>query len=141
MSPIVVDASAAIKWVVEEEGSDAAAALSRQELLAPSLVMAECANALWAKARRGELTASEVIERIQILFEAPVELVPLESLIEPAAELALKLDHPIYDCLYLALARQRSGFVVTADRRFVNAVQTHEEHADLIQLLTASQSS
>jgi predicted nucleic acid-binding protein len=87
--PIVVDASAALKWVVEEEGSDAAAALSQQELLAPSLMMAECANALWAKARRGELSASEVIERIHALFQAPVELVPLEPLIEPAIELAL----------------------------------------------------
>lgn len=140
MIPIIIDASAAIKWVVEEEGSEAAAALSQQELLAPSLVMAECANALWANARRGELTAAEVIERIQILFEAPVELVPLEPLIEPAVELALKLDHPIYDCLYLALARQRSGLVVTADRRFMNAVQAHEEHAGLIRLLTLPQS-
>lgn len=61
MRTIVVDASVAIKWVVEEEGSDAAAALADQDLTAPSLLMVECANVLWVKARRGELTSSEAL--------------------------------------------------------------------------------
>ena len=38
-----------------------------------------------------------------------------------ALRLALLLDHPIYDCLYLALALQTHPPLVTADRRFVAA--------------------
>jgi predicted nucleic acid-binding protein len=124
--------------VVEEEGSDAAAALVQEKLVAPSLMMAECANALWAKSRRGELSAPEVIERIHFLLSAPVDLVPLEPLVESAAELALELGHPIYDCLYLALARQLNGLLVTADGRFATVVQASERHAGWICRLTDS---
>jgi predicted nucleic acid-binding protein len=59
MSAVIVDASVAIKWVVQEEGSDTAAALAGQALSAPTLLTVECANVLWVKARRGELTSAE----------------------------------------------------------------------------------
>ncbi|HXM70340.1 MAG TPA: hypothetical protein VN970_04350 [Thermoanaerobaculia bacterium] len=42
----VVDASVALKWVIDEEGSEAASALAAESLSAPSLILAECANAL-----------------------------------------------------------------------------------------------
>ena len=47
MDRLVVDASVAIKWVVEEEGSEAAAGLlDGPGLMAPDLLMPECANIL-----------------------------------------------------------------------------------------------
>ena len=50
---VVVDASVALKWVIQEDGSEAAEALLRQEpLLAPDLLIVECANVLWVKTRR-----------------------------------------------------------------------------------------
>lgn len=102
MDAAVVDASVAVKWVVQEEGSEAAASLIGLELTAPTLFIVECANALWAKSRRGELAPEEMGGRIALLQNAPVELVPSESLIEEATELALRLKHPVYDCIYLA---------------------------------------
>jgi predicted nucleic acid-binding protein len=43
----VIDASVAIKWVVEETGPAAALSLLRgPQLLAPDLLMPECANIL-----------------------------------------------------------------------------------------------
>jgi predicted nucleic acid-binding protein len=136
MSLLVVDASVAVKWVVEEEDSEAAVALFDRELVAPALMLPECANALWVKARRGELTAAEVIERIQLLSAAPVELVPMGPLVEDAAKFALELDHPVYDCCYLALASQRNTVVVTADRRFTDVVRNHQTYAGLIRRLS-----
>ena len=47
MSTFVIDASVAIKWVVEEPGTPEALLLRRHRLLAPDLLMAECANILW----------------------------------------------------------------------------------------------
>lgn len=38
--------------------------------------------------------------------------------IDAALQLAIDLNHPIYDCLYLALAIRLDTHVVTADRRF-----------------------
>ena len=49
MSGLVIDASVAIKWVIEEAGTKEALALRRQALAAPDLLVAECANILWKK--------------------------------------------------------------------------------------------
>jgi predicted nucleic acid-binding protein len=136
MRSVIVDASIALKWVVTEEDSDAALALAEREMAAPTLLHVECANALWAKARRKELTPAEVLQRTKALSTAPIEWVPVETLIEEAVGLALKLGHPVYDCLYLALAARRGWQLVTADRRFADAVRRHEDLAPLLILLS-----
>jgi predicted nucleic acid-binding protein len=46
---IVVDASVAIKWVLDEEDSQATRQLlDDQILIAPDFIILECANILWA---------------------------------------------------------------------------------------------
>jgi len=42
----VIDASVAIKWVVSEPGTQEALALRQHRLIAPDLLIAECANIL-----------------------------------------------------------------------------------------------
>ena len=118
MTDLVVDASVAIKWVIEEQGTSQALALRRHRLFAPDLLVAECANVLWKKARRNELTAQEAVLAARLLQRADIELAPIRALLEPATNLAIALDHPAYDCVYLALAESLSCDVVTADRRF-----------------------
>ena len=51
---LVVDASVALKWVIEEDDSDgrASAAAFGEPLTAPDFLATECANVLWARARR-----------------------------------------------------------------------------------------
>lgn len=131
----IVDASVALKWVIDEEGSEAASALSAESLISPSLVLAECANALWAKALRREITAAEVLERLALLRAAPVLLVPLEELVEDATRLAVTLGHPVYDCLYLALAVREKTRLVTADQQFARVVREDKTLSGHLQLL------
>ncbi len=138
MTSVVVDASVALKWVVEEEDSDAAVDLARYDLWAPDLLRVECANALWAKARRGELDHAEVVERNDALGTVPMTLVPQEEVLGNAVRLALELEHPVYDCLYLALAVRQDTFVVTADRRFLNVVRQSDVYRERIRLLNES---
>ena len=124
MNRAVVDASVALKWVVEEDGTPQALAVRRQaRLLAPELFVAECANILWKKVRRDELTAAEATVAAGLLQGADVELVPTRRLLVPATQLAIELDHPAYDCLYLALAIETGCPFVTADRNFVRRVR------------------
>lgn len=117
---LVIDASIAVKWVVEEEGTPQALALRQQtKLIAPELLVAECANILWKKAARGELSKEEAILAAKLLQSAEVELLPMRSLFETATNLAIELDHPAYDCIYLALAVENDCPFVTADDRFL----------------------
>lgn len=117
MSALVIDASIAVKWLVEEEGTAEALALrGRARLIAPDLLVAECANILWKKVRRRELTRDEALLAGRLLQGADIELVPMRPLLAAALRLALELDHPAYDCAYLALAVERDCRFVTADR-------------------------
>lgn len=133
---IVVDASIALKWVLEEPGSDAAEELLERDLAAPSLWLLEAANALWRRTVRKELTPAESEERLAVLTKAPVASVPLEQDLPEAMRLALQLNHPVYDCLYLSLAKRLGTYVVTADTRFGQAVANHGTHIGHIRVLS-----
>jgi len=133
---LVVDASVAVKWVLTESGSDAAVALHAEEMIAPSFWLVEAANALWRSARVGEIAVDEAGAFLQGLLNAPVASLPIEPHITAALRLATELNHPIYDCLYLAVALHFDTHVVTADRRFV-AAAAPTEFADRVRLLAA----
>lgn len=134
MSRLVVDASVAVKWVVDEDGSDQAASLLVPgNLAAPDLLVAECANILWKKVRRDELTVQHAELAARVLARADVELYPMRALLEPAAKLAIDLDHPAYDCIYLALAMVNGWRFVTADKRLIAKVR--QRRSDVAQAI------
>jgi predicted nucleic acid-binding protein len=117
---LVIDASIAVKWVVEEPGTPEALALRQKaKLIAPELLIAECANILWKKFRRKELLKEEALLAARLLQGAEIELLPTRSLFEATTRMSIEIDHPAYDCLYLALAVERECPFVTADERFL----------------------
>jgi predicted nucleic acid-binding protein len=135
MTGYVIDASVAVKWFVAEEHSNRAKALLRDGItrVSPELVFAEVGNALWAMCRRGNFSEEDYAESMSVLKAMPLGVpVAMSSLIGAAARLALDLDHPVYDCIYLALALQEGYPVVTADRLFHDAVKRHPYLADRI---------
>jgi len=133
---IVIDASVALKWVLDEPESQAAVALGGQELIAPALWLAEAANVLWRRARIGEITSDQAAALFLELRKAPVASLSMEPYLEQALELAVEMGHPVYDCIYLALALHHQTHVVTADRRFASAAST-SALAGSVRLLTA----
>ena len=59
-------------------------------------------------------------------------LLPDADDIEAAARLAMALQHPLPDCLYLAAAERLGAALITADRAFVRRA---ERRSDLVRLL------
>ena len=131
MTGHVVDASVVVKWLVTEEFSeDAARPLdSGSTLVAPELVFAEAANALWAMRRRGDMA-----DAVDALTTAPIAVpLPMSRLAAAAAKLAVDIDHPVYDCFYLALAIRTGYPVATADARFHDKARAHPRVSDRIR--------
>lgn len=124
---IVVDASVALKWFVVEDGSAEALTLlsGADPLIAPELVIGEMCNAAWRLWRIGRMTREQVgivAEQSGRVFER----VGLDGLAGRASDIALALDHPAYDCFYLALAEQRDATMVTADKRLIARISGTE---------------
>lgn len=125
MSALVVDASVAVKWLVPEIHSAAAVqVLARASaLLAPDLIWAELGNVLWKKRRRGELTADVARNMLRDFRRFPFTVHAAESLMEEAFNIADGFGRSVYDSLYLALALREGCPLVTADRRFYEAME------------------
>ena len=129
MNTFVIDASIAVKWVVEEDGTAEALALrQRNKLIAPQLLVAECANILWKKVQRDELLKEEALLASRLLQGAEIELVPMRSLFEAATRMSIQIQHPAYDCFYLALAADKKCVFVTADERFLRKLHQGRQY-------------
>ena len=136
MTGYVVDASVAVKWFVNEAFSEVSARLLDDDvtLIAPELLFAEVANALWALCRRGDIGPGDFAEATDTLKGAPIAVPSsMRQLAAAAGRLAIDLDHPVYDCFYLALALQEQYPVVTADARFHDKVRAHPYLSDRIR--------
>jgi len=60
-----------------------------------------------------------------VRFSAEGQLDGIAGLARRAAAIAGQLDHPVYDCLYLALAEAEQTKLVTADLQSLGKVRTN----------------
>ena len=119
---LVVDASVAALWVLEQEGSARAHALrSEDRLIAPSLVASEIGSALWKAVRRGAVARADALVAVEEAL-LPFELLVRDEVLRTRAlAIAVDLNHPIYDCFYLALAERERAPLISADRKLIAA--------------------
>jgi len=137
MRELVVDASVAIKWLVQEEYSAEARLLltylSSVEgsasliLIAPDVILAEIGHAMRRLVNRGELLANTA----EILYSyfvknAPIALFNIyndarygtgEHLVLDAIRIGNQYSCSFYDALYVSLSLKRNAFFVTSDRK------------------------
>lgn len=120
---IVVDASVIIKCLLPEDGSqEALNLLDKQTCLAPDLIVHECVNALWKNVKVGRARQERVVEALALFSNLDLALTSSSSLAPRALELAIALDHPAYDCFYLALAERYDVDLVVVDGTFTRKV-------------------
>ena len=132
---LVVDASVALKWVLEEESSSRARALPGTEpLIAPDFLLLECANVLALRARRmAGLGAEDAVEALGVISSAPMRLLATAPHVGAAQAIAMELERTTYDALYLAIALAEGAVLVTADVRFARAAEA--KYARSVRLL------
>lgn len=95
-----------------------------RSLHAPEFLHVEAANVVWKSARFGGETWAIAAGRLAQIESLPIRLHADRPLARQAFELARTLAHPVYDCLYLALALDLDAQVLTRDRRFATAAES-----------------
>jgi len=118
----VIDASVAIKWLSDEEGTDAALRLrdvhieGTTTLSVPNLLLYELANAFRYKPDFDEEKVSSVIVDI---LDLEIDLIsPSRELIDKTVEDAYLYRITIYESCYLALGELMGIIVYTSDKKF-----------------------
>ena len=114
----IVNTSVAVKWAVAEEGSDLAAPFFGGDVVAPDLLCSELGNALWKKVKRNEIGALQATAAFAEI-EGMLSFLPTDALAHRALDIALAIDHPVYDCVYLALSEATGMPILTSDRRLI----------------------
>jgi predicted nucleic acid-binding protein len=132
---IIVDASVAVQWIAPEPGHEISASLlGRTDLAAPTFMLLEVANGLRRKLAAGDVSEQQAlfglteIERTVRLFEPPM------AVVSAALKLAMMVSHPIYDCLYVAMAEQVGGKFATRDDVFAKRLGTWGRGGILVAL-------
>ena len=121
---LTVDASVVVKWYVSENHSAEARLLlaHRLERHAPDILLAEFANTIWKKARRNEISDPRAYFDELPHLRKVVNLHAGGDHIERATQISLEIDHPVYDCLYLACAEATGSMLITADQKLANII-------------------
>ena len=125
---LIVDTSVALKWFVEEPLSAEAMKLPElgPPLYAPDLFLAETASVAWRLVQRGDISVDHARNIVEAVTAGIPVILASAPYIVPATQLALALQHPVSECLYLACAREIGGRMVTADARLLAAVKGTE---------------
>jgi predicted nucleic acid-binding protein len=91
--------------------------IADNQLFEPSFLRLEVVNVL-RKHHFLNGISLEIIDHIeQQIFSLVTAFVPDSELIPTAKALSFRLNHPIYDCLFLALALETSDTFVTHDQK------------------------
>jgi len=133
---LVVDANVAVKWFIQQQGTDDARRVQayRGPLLAPAMLISETTNGLWRHVARGDISAANAQTAITGLAWWFHELVEDQSLAAPALTLAIEFNYAPYDCFYLALSLARSAPLVAADRKFINRLPATQYKSQVVHL-------
>ena len=122
---VVVDASVAVKWYVEEiHDSEAELFLVRDfQLHAPELAIPEFGSIIWKKCRSGSLVNRGALRIIHAFCNEDIVFHGQRSLLPGAVNGANATNQTVYDWTYLTLAVSLSCILVTADYRFYQALK------------------
>ncbi len=121
----VIDANIAVGLFIDLGYSAKARTIlaNAQSILAPDLIIHETTNSLWKLVRVKQISrdfAYKTILDIPMLFS---EIADGRKLARAALDYAIALDHPGYDCFYVALAEERQVTFLTADRKLLRRLE------------------
>jgi predicted nucleic acid-binding protein len=125
---LVVDASVAIKWFIQEAlHAEARRLLDEHDVLyAPDLIVSEVANIAWKKSILGEIGDVQAQEVVKAIRKGIPVLYSSIVLMDRSLDIAIRLNHPVYDCLYIACAETVGGYLITVDKKLCRAAHGTE---------------
>ena len=134
---IILDCNAAL--AITQEHAEGCAfqslMLEGEETVAPRFFKVELANALWKLVRAGVMDQDGAKGHIEAANNLVSEFCEDDELVVEALSEAVRLNHPVYDLMYLVLARRHAATLFTLDRKLqqlclvngVNCVLTDTE--------------
>ena len=119
---VVLDASAGIEIALSRIDAMKYETIitNASKVISSDLYKAEVANVLWKYHKSGLLNKNEVTQRLHYCTELVDEFIDIDEKNEEALNEGIRIDHSIYDLLYLSLARRNGAILLTQDKKLKN---------------------
>jgi predicted nucleic acid-binding protein len=120
---VVLDASAAVEIVLQRDGAEQLGDVLRQAdwVIAPTLFISEVTNVFWKYQNILDYPYASCEKSIEQAIALPDDYLNEIDLYREAFNMACKLNRPVYDMLYLILARRNSAVLLTMDKKLKGA--------------------
>lgn len=79
----------------------------------------ETANVIWKYVRAGLIAKEIAVELLQLALDLVDEYQDIADYNVEALQEAIKLNHSVYDMLYLSLARRTASVLLSTDKRLL----------------------
>ena len=129
---LVLDASAAVRIALGEPapgerafGERADAVAEAECVIAPDLFVSEISNTMWKYVEGGYIEHEHAHELLDDIVGLVDEFVPAGELYHEALSLSVSARHPVYDALYVVLARRLEASLATSDKRLAALAAAH----------------
>ena len=118
---VVLDSSVATQIVLGSADGRAMQSfiMEGEEVFAPDLLQIECANGFWKYVHANKLSVAQANEYYQDAIGLVSRYVRQNDLMDEVLATAAKLDHSVYDIIYLVLARRMVATLMTLDRKLI----------------------
>ena len=118
---VVLDTSAAIEIVLQRNSAQKLAEVIREAdwVIAPTLFITEVNNVFWKYQKFANYPYPDCEREIEHAVQLPDEYINEIELYREAFKLGCTLDYPVYDMLYIILARRNSARLLTMDKKLI----------------------
>jgi len=116
---IVLDSSAGIEIALSRESAEIYERKIEKasRVITSELYKAETANVLWKYNNVGLLNREEVQRRLRYCDELIDEYIDISENNEEALNEGIRINHSVYDLLYLVIARRSGAILLTQDKK------------------------
>ena len=137
---IVIDANAAVEIALDSDlGRELRAVVADEEITAPALFIDEAANTVWKYERAYQLSKKQSFDMFRVIVSIVDRFVGDDELYPEALSAAIQDNHPVYDMLYLVLARRNNAALYTRDKKLAKICR--ENDVDCISLVELGSSA
>jgi predicted nucleic acid-binding protein len=129
----VIDSSSLIKFFSKEKDWEKVASIISEGVITLDLSVKEVANALWKKVIKEEITENLVIKIVSDLIKKEaILIVNQEEYIIEALRMSIRDKIPIYDSLFIALAKTNKLDLITSDNKQYETAVKEGVNAQLV---------
>lgn len=122
---VVLDASAAVEIILQREFSQPLTSVLKEAdwVISPALFVSEISNVFWKYQKFANYSFDDCEKSIEQAITLPDDYINDIELYREAFNLGCMLNYPVYDMLYLILARRNNAKLLTMDKKLIAAAQ------------------